>query len=147
MNREQAQETTDQVVEGSCLCGQVRYRLSGYMGIFQYCHCSRCRKVSGSAHSASLFVRPEDFQWLSGETLLSRYELADARHFASVFCSGCGSSMPWRTQSGKAVVVTAGTLDDLPPLLPTQSIYWASRAPWYIEIDRLPRHEQMPLRT
>lgn len=132
--------------DGSCLCGQVRYRLTGWMGLFQYCHCSRCRKASGSAHSASLFVRPDDFQWLAGETLLSRYEIPGAAHFASVFCSCCGASMPWLTNSGKAVVVTAGTLDDLPPLQPTQSIFWDSRAPWYIDVGALPKHAGMPPR-
>jgi hypothetical protein len=58
---------SDQTTKGSCLCGSVHYEFTGNMGIFQYCHCSRCRKVTGSAHAANLFVAPEQFHWVQGE--------------------------------------------------------------------------------
>jgi len=58
---------SDNKVNGSCFCKKVNYEISGNMGVFQYCHCSRCRKVTGSAHAANLFVAPDDFKWLSGE--------------------------------------------------------------------------------
>ena len=56
-----------QKVNGSCLCTKVSYQITGNMGVFQYCHCSRCRKFTGSAHAANMFVSPDDFSWLSGE--------------------------------------------------------------------------------
>ena len=39
---------SDEIASGRCLCGAVAYTISGNMGIFQYCHCSRCRKSTGS---------------------------------------------------------------------------------------------------
>ena len=99
------------LASGRCLCKKVSYAIQGHLGIFQYCHCSRCRKVTGSAFAANLLVSPADFQWIDGEEFVGRYECEDARHFAASFCKQCGSSLPWLGKSGQAVVVPAGSLD------------------------------------
>ncbi len=129
---------------GSCLCRKVNYAIRGSLGIFQYCHCSRCRKFTGSAFAANLLVSPDDFRWTAGEEFVGRYELAEARHFATCFCKRCGSSLPWLTQSAKAVVVPAGTLDGAPEIRPFQNIYVGSGAAWYEEPASLPRYDEMP---
>lgn len=135
------------LVSGRCLCKKVSYAIKGHLGIFQYCHCSRCRKFTGSAFAANLLVSPADFQWLSGEEFVGRYELEDAKHFATSFCTHCGSSLPWLGKSGQAVVVPAGTLDDDPGIQPLQTIFWGSRAVWYAEPNTLPKHDQLPLKA
>ena len=66
---------TDIALEGSCLCGATAYTARGSARRFYHCHCSRCRKVSGSAHSANLLIRADQIQWLGGEDRLGRYEL------------------------------------------------------------------------
>ncbi len=134
-------------VDGSCLCGEVAYAIKGNLGIFQYCNCSRCRKFTGSAFAANLLVSPQDFEWLKGEELVGRYELAEARHFATCFCRKCGSSLPWLAQSGKAVIVPAGTLDADPQIRPIQNIYCASRAVWYREPTELPSYDELPTKS
>lgn len=133
-------------ITGSCLCGKVTYEITGSLGIFQYCHCSRCRKFTGSAFASNLFVAPADFRWLSGEEWVGRYEVEDAKHFATCFCKRCGSSLPWLAQTGKAVIVPAGTLDSDPGLRPFQNIFCASRAPWYEPPSTLPEYDEMPPR-
>ena len=62
-------------ITGSCLCKKVRYAIEGNLGIFQYCHCSRCRKFTGSAFSANLMVSPAKFRWLKGEEFVGRHAL------------------------------------------------------------------------
>ena len=131
-------------VTGSCLCKQVTYAIRGNLGIFQYCHCSRCRKFTGSAHSTNLMVSPDDFRWMSGKELVGRYELEGAKHFATSFCKNCGSSLPWMEQTGKAVIVPAGTLDGDPEIKPSQNIFCGSRAIWYKESSALPEHDGLP---
>lgn len=131
-------------IQGRCLCQQVTYVIRGHLGIFQYCHCSRCRKFTGSAFAANLLVAPQDFQWLSGEAQVGRYELAEAKHFATAFCKQCGSSLPWLGKSGLAVVVPAGSLDDDPGIRPSQNIFCGSRAGWFIEPGTLPQHDELP---
>lgn len=134
------------IATGSCLCGAVRYEITGHLGIFQYCHCSRCRKFTGSAYAANLIIAPGQFRWLRGEDLVGRYEHPEARHFATSFCRRCGASLPWLGKSRKAVVVPAGTLDQDPGIRPMQNVFWGSRAPWYVEAGELPRHEELPPR-
>ena len=133
-------------VTGSCLCRKVSYEISGNLGIFQYCHCSRCRKFTGSAHAANLLVSPEQFKWLTGEQYVGRFEPEDTKHFATSFCKNCGSSLPWLGKSKKAVAVPAGTLDSDPEIKPSQNIFWGSRAAWYKDASELSRHEELPPR-
>ncbi|MEW8631162.1 MAG: GFA family protein [Candidatus Thiodiazotropha sp.] len=135
---------SDESVTGSCLCGEVSYVVKGNLGIFQYCNCSRCRKFSGSAFAANLLVAPSDFEWLKGEESVGRYELQEARHFATCFCKKCGSSLPWLAQSGRTVVVPAGTLDGDPQIRPIQNIFCASRAVWYQDPAELPSYDELP---
>ncbi|MFK5986003.1 MAG: GFA family protein [Pseudomonadota bacterium] len=61
--------------------------------MFQYCHCSRCRKFTGSAFAANLLVAPQHFKWLTGAELVGRFEPKESKHFASCFCKNCGSSL------------------------------------------------------
>lgn len=129
---------------GSCLCGRVHYEIQGHLGIFQYCHCSRCRKFTGSAHAANLLVTPNQFRWLKGEDCLGRFEPEESKHFATAFCMHCGSSLPWHAKTGKTVVIPAGTLDSPPDITPSQNIFCASRAQWYAAASDLPEYETLP---
>jgi len=131
-------------VTGSCLCKKVTYAIRGNLGIFQYCHCSRCRKFTGSAFSSNLLVSPDDFRWLNGEEFVGRYEVEGAKHFATSFCKNCGSSLPWLAKSGKAVVVPAGTLDGDPEIRPFHNIFCGSRAIWYKVPSSLPEYDELP---
>ena len=138
--------SSESAVAGSCLCGAVKYEISGNLGIFQYCHCSRCRKFTGSAFAANIFVSPTDFRWLQGEDKVGRFELEGAKHFATCFCQCCGSSLPWHTQSGRAVIVPAGTLDADPGLRPQGNTFYVFDAPWYVEPNELPKFAELPPR-
>jgi len=131
-------------VKGSCFCKNVSYEITGNMGVFQYCHCSRCRKVTGSAHAANLFVAPEDFKWLSGEESVGRYDPPETKYFATSFCKNCGSSLPWLSKSGQVVIIPAGSLDGDPGIRPTQNIFCGSRSAWYTAASSLPEYVDMP---
>ena len=129
--------------KGSCLCSSVTYRFHGPEFVFQYCHCSRCRKFTGSAHASNIIVAPEQFEWLSGTELIGRFEPPEAKHFATCFCTRCGSSLPWKSQTGSAMIIPAGTLDEDPGIRPSQSIYWKDRAPWREAVESLPHHDEL----
>jgi len=135
-----------QTIHGSCLCQQVQYQVTGHLNVFQYCHCSRCRKFTGSAHAANLLVKPEHFNWLAGEDKVSRFQPADTKHFATAFCHLCGSSLPWLAKTGKAMVIPAGTLDQAPDIQPQQNIFWDSKANWYRHANELVNYPQLPPR-
>lgn len=139
-------DMSEQTRSGSCLCGQVHYEISGHLDIFQYCHCSRCRKFTGSAFASNLLVKPDHFRWLAGRELVTQYSPPDTKHFATAFCRSCGSSLPWHAKTGKAVVIPAGSLDDEPPITPSQNIFCASSARWYTATSDLPAYDELPPR-
>jgi hypothetical protein len=91
-------------------------------------------------------VSPDQFQWLTGVTYVGRFEPTQTKHFATSFCKNCGSSLPWLTKSGNAVVIPAGTLDSHPGIEPSQNIFYASRALWYQEASGLIKFDEMPVK-
>lgn len=125
-------------LRGSCLCGTVRYEVDEPLEHFLYCHCTRCRKATGTAHAANAIVKPGAFRWTAGVDNVTRYDLPTARSFAASFCRTCGSPMPHLTRSEKRVIVPAGALDDVPASKPSIHAYWASRADWLTDAPKLP---------
>ncbi|RYG30417.1 MAG: aldehyde-activating protein, partial [Burkholderiales bacterium] len=92
------------MIRGSCLCGSVRFAISGAFDTFFLCHCSRCRKDTGSAHSANLFSASATIEWLSGRDYVRCYRLPGSRHERS-FCGHCGSAMPSVQMDGALLAV------------------------------------------
>ena len=134
-------------VRGSCVCGAVRFTVETGSSAFQYCHCSRCRKASGSAHAANYFVGPEGVTWDEGEDKVRVFELSGARYWNTAFCADCGSKLPWKTRTGKAWVVPAGAFDDAPPEKPERNIYFGSRGDWYAHASELETFDEFPKRS
>ena len=137
---------SNKILNGSCLCGEITYQLVEDIKVFQYCHCSRCQKFTGSAHASNIIIDPDNFKWLSGEHLIGRFEVADAKHFATSFCKNCGSSLPWLTKTKKAFIVPAGTLDKAPEMKPMHNIYYADKADWYEDVDSLKKYDELPIK-
>jgi hypothetical protein len=131
-------------LNGSCLCGNVHYAITPPYSTFQYCHCSRCRKATGSAHASNIIMPPEQFNWTRGEEYVGRYEPIDSKHFATCFCKNCGSTLPWLAKTKKAIVIPAGTLDEHPGATPERNLFWESRAPWYQFPHQLPGFATLP---
>ena len=129
---------------GSCLCGKIHYEVSEPFLKFQLCHCSRCRKITGSAHASNIMVPPEQFRWTQGEDQLGRFELEEAHHFATEFCKICGSTLPWLTQSGEAMVIPAGTLDTPLEIKPERNVFWGHKASWHCHTDQLDSFDTVP---
>ncbi|MGO9602621.1 MAG: GFA family protein [Candidatus Binataceae bacterium] len=132
------------MLHGGCLCGAVRYQVVEPFQSFVFCHCSRCRKASGSAHTSNLRVAPTEFAWTSGQDLVVRFDLPSARSFSNTFCTRCGSPLPHLTRSGREVIVPAGSLDAEPAIRPQCHAHWSSRAAWTCSGDDLPRFPGAP---
>lgn len=129
---------------GSCLCGTVRFEFRGPSVAFRYCHCSRCRKATGSAHAANLFVPAAQFSWLAGEGHVRRFDLPEAQRFAVAFCRSCGTRVPHVIAARNEFLIPAGVVDGELPMRPQASIFWASRACWYASPAELPRYDAYP---
>ena len=118
------------LIDGGCLCGKVSFSLRNEFSQFHFCHCSQCRKISGSSHASNLFTAPDNIEWKSGEANIKRFNYP-GRDFSKVFCMECGSGLPFLSQSGKALIVPAGSLNDEPAITPQDNIFWSERAAWF----------------
>lgn len=119
----------ENMATGQCLCGAVKFRISGEFESFFLCHCSRCRKDSGSAHSANLFSSTASVSWLSGEEYIRVFRLSGSRH-VKCFCTNCGSALPFSEEGQSLLAVPAGSLDSRVGMRPNAHICCASRADW-----------------
>lgn len=128
-------------MRGSCLCGTVRYEITGAFKLVGNCHCSMCRKANGAAFVTWGIIDPEQFRWTSGEVSVQRYESSPGRQ--RCFCGNCGSQLV-SMHAGMAGEVVVGTLDDDPGARPREHIFVGSKAPWYEILDALPQHDQWP---
>jgi len=129
---------------GSCLCGTVRFEIRPPFSGFRYCHCSRCRKASGSAHAANIFLPQGQFAWVGGEEAITRFKLPGAERFSVWFCKHCGTRMPHKIPGRNDYVVPAGVLEGDPVTRPENSIFWDSKAAWYVEPHDMPRFPEYP---
>lgn len=125
-------------LSGGCLCGSVRYEITGDVRVFQHCHCWRCRKATGTGHASNIIMVPESITWVSGEELMRSYKVPGAERFRTVFCGECGSHLPRTAPDMSMAVVPAGSLDDSPGISPTARIFWDSRADWSCDPGNLP---------
>jgi len=125
-------------LKGSCLCGGVSYEISGEAGRFWHCHCGRCRKATGTGHATNILLKPDAATWTAGEDLLRSFKVPDAKRYATVFCSVCGSLMPRVAPDNSIAVIPAGTLDEDPGIRPQGRIYQDSRTAWSCDGTELP---------
>jgi hypothetical protein len=130
------------MISGSCLCGGVRFEIDRAVGPFELCHCSRCRKASGSAFVAGLGVEVREFRLLCGADLVRRYE-APIREcppaYRVAFCSRCGSPVPDPPAEATWFEIPTGLLDGDPVIRPDKHIFVECKSAWFEITDTLPR--------
>ena len=131
-------------VNGSCLCGEVAFSVQGPLRSMYHCHCSRCRKLSGTAHATNASTTPASFRWLRGEQRVHTFKVPDARFFSNAFCEGCGAKLPRVSLERDKVTIPAGSFDGDPGLRPTEHIFVGSKASWLTIGDALPQHAERP---
>ena len=131
------------MIEGKCLCGGVSYRVTGKLGPVALCHCSQCRKASGSAFACNASVRSKYLHMESGRELIREFESSPGKLRA--FCSRCGSPVYSRVRSDPDTLrLRLGLLDGDPGRRPVAHVWVSSRAPWFEITDALPQFESAP---
>lgn len=129
--------------QGSCLCGEVRFQVVGDFDHFFLCHCSRCRKDTGSAHAANLFSVSAKIEWLCGESSIRTFQVPSTRH-VKAFCSICGSAAPTVQMDGTLLAVPAGSLDSPMDARPDAHICVGCRAEWDHSLEQVPQIDELP---
>jgi hypothetical protein len=139
-------ETSGSNAQGSCLCGEVAYAISGSPLRMYYCHCSRCRLGRSAAHAANIFFKADGLRWLRGAELVRDYRLPGAQFFGAAFCGRCGSKVPRVSAERNVANVPAGSVDNDPGIRVQAHIFVDSKAGWDRITDRVPQFAAMPPR-
>jgi hypothetical protein len=135
------------MIRGSCLCGGVKFEITQAVGPFELCHCSRCRKASGSAFDARIGVKRVDFRLVQGGDLIETFELPreSPPPYRTHFCRRCGSAVPDPNGDTPWLEVPAGLLDDDPQHRPDKHIFIEVKSPWFKITDDLPQLDRTAL--
>ncbi len=130
-------------MNAECLCGRVRIEITGKLGPVVYCHCSRCRKASGTAFTANADVRRKYWTFVSGHDLIREFESSPGVFLA--FCSGCGSPVYSRRPDAPDMLrLRLGLLNDDPERRALAHFWVGSKAPWFEITDALPQFAAGP---
>jgi hypothetical protein len=134
-------------LQGSCLCGQVRYQVASLSSReMAHCHCADCRKFHGAAYST--FAETCTLQWTSGRHLLKAFVAPNGSR--RQFCSHCGSSLTFQPQchvDTEALEFAIATLDDdghsdSSALQPDAHVFVRSKVPWIQIQDGLTQYTE-----
>jgi hypothetical protein len=126
---------------GGCLCGSVRYEVSGEGRTLCYCHCDSCRRATGAPMVPWGTFARDRFR-------VTRGVLAEHRSSAPVvrgFCATCGSSLTYaHAAHPREIDVTLASLDDAAQFAPQMHVWVADKLPWVSISDGLPQFPGSP---
>jgi hypothetical protein len=123
---------------GGCLCGGVRYRISGPLRGVIACHCMQCRRTSG--HHAAMTSAPAADLEMTGSDSLIWYRSSDTAERG--FCGRCGGNLFWKQAGRDAISISAGTLDVPTQLKIEEHIFVADKSDYYTIDDDAPQKQQ-----
>ncbi len=127
------------ILYGRCLCGAVHYEVADEFLYAANCHCSNCRRTTGSAFKPFAGIERSKLKVAKGAGDLAIFGEADAN---DTHCKVCGSLLYSVVRDGMFVHVAMGTLLDDPKIRPTHHIFVGSKAPWFTIADALPQYEE-----
>lgn len=134
-------ETKERRYEGGCLCGEVRYSISGDALFAAYCHCRSCTLSTGSDSVAWATFEQENFAFTRGTPTENRSSAAVRR----TFCGRCGTPLTYtHTERSGQIDVTLSTIDDPGDVRPVCHVWVLERRPWLTINDGLPRYSDWP---
>jgi len=120
---------------GSCLCGAVRYSVTGALRDVVDCHCGMCLKWHG--HAGAYTDADDDKLTIEGGDSLAWFR--SSGFAARGFCTRCGSSLFWKRDGAARTSIAAGSLDQPTGLRTVRHIFTEQHADYYAITDGLPQ--------
>jgi hypothetical protein len=126
------------IFSGKCYCSAVEYRVADAFLYALNCHCSNCRRTTGSAFKPFAGIERAKLTVTKGGEGLMIHGTPDAN---DTHCRHCGSLLFSVVREGAYVHVPMGTLVDPPTIRPSAHIFVGSKAPWFTITDDLPQYD------
>lgn len=117
------------MARGACNCGAVAFEIGAPLTDVYICHCSICRRFSGTHGAAVVVVDNTVFKWTRGEDHISTWKKPDA-HWHCFFCRTCGSALPGPDSDTRTYIPVGAISDGGENLRVAQHIFVGSKAPW-----------------
>lgn len=136
-----ATQQAGKTLAGQCYCGTVRYQVDDAFLYAANCHCSQCRRTTGSAFKPFAGIEREKLALIDGDDALL---IVGDPTGHDAHCGRCGSLLYSVVREGAFVHVAMGTLVDAPSIRPNKHIFVGSRAPWFEITDDLPQFQGFP---
>lgn len=115
-------------MNGKCLCGEIQFEVNGGCTTIYQCHCSLCRRVTGSNSNSAVLVESNSFKWLSGTDKITSFIKESG--YRSEFCAKCGSPVPNELKNKRGYWVPVGLLDKTMHLKVSAHLCVSSKAEW-----------------
>jgi hypothetical protein len=131
-------KASNHTLAGKCFCGAVYYAVPDEFVYAANCHCSSCRRATGSAFKPFAGIDRDKLSITKGRGSLLILGDKNGNH---THCRACGSLLYSVVRDGEFVHVAMGTLADNPTIRPTKHIFVGSKAPWFTITDDLPQYE------
>ena len=127
---------TQSSIEGGCLCGAVRYRVSGEASHPVVCHCGSCRRACGAQAVAWVTFPVEQFRFATGHPI----EYQSSSPVKRTFCGQCGTSLTYQhTNTPEEIDVTTASLDKPDDFPPVRHVWVDEKVDWVDISDSLPQ--------
>ncbi len=128
---------SDNILEGGCLCGHIRYRANGYPHNVTHCHCEQCRRYTGAIYATGLAYKVGNINWLHGEPTL--YLANETSVNGRSFCPKCGSSIADHQLADGDIWLYVGSLDKPESVAPQNHVFTEEKISWVTIDDGLPQ--------
>lgn len=129
------------LLNGRCYCGAVEYSVADEFVYAANCHCSNCRRATGSAFKPFAGIERDKLRVSMGEQNLMIFGDAQGHN---AHCKLCGSLLYSLVRGGAFVHVAMGTLVDDASIRPSKHIFVGSKASWHTIADDLPQYWELP---
>ena len=131
------------MLKGKCLCEGVKIEIDAALGPVIACHCSRCRRATGSAFNPNASVPADKYRIVAGQELVREFIRSPGMY--SAFCVQCGSPLYGRSETFPTMWrVRLGTLEDTQGARPIAHIFTGSKADWFEIRDDIEQFEEFP---
>ncbi|MDQ8953377.1 GFA family protein [Acinetobacter rudis] len=129
-------------INGHCLCGKIHFLVHKNIQVIYHCHCSLCRKQSGTGANAATLVDEKVFGWCSGTDFISTYKKDSG--FTSCFCKSCGSPVPNKVGKSTFIWIPFGLLDEQPTITQRLNFCLNSKSSWAPFISANKEYLELP---
>jgi len=125
---------TENIYEGGCTCGVVRYRMQSRPMIVHCCHCHWCQRQTGTSYALNALIEADRVTLLQGEPEMIATPSPSGKGQNIFRCPSCHIAVwsNYSAASDKVHFIRVGTLDEAHQLPPDIHIYTSSKQPWVV---------------